>query len=72
MPIVQNASEISGDGQDFLRLENLPKLCTVSIGTHVYEVDDGELEWSTSLAGEYLIIADSFPYLTWRSEVIVT
>lgn len=72
MPIVQNASEISGNGQDVLKLENLPKPCTVSIGTHIYEVDDGVLEWSTSLAGGYLIVADSFPYLNWRSEVIVT
>ena len=68
----QNKSQIRADGNDILILSDLPVPCSVRIGETTYEVDDGVLEWSTVLVGEYPITINSFPYLDWEAEVIAT
>lgn len=66
----QDKTSVVADVQDALVLSRLPVPCTVRIGGHEYEVDDGELEWSTLLPGTYPVRVEAFPYLDWESEVI--
>lgn len=65
----QGKGSISADGKDALVLFGLPAPCSVWVGEHRYEVEDGELEWSTLMPGTYHIRVEAFPYLDWGSEV---
>lgn len=67
---LQSKTSVVADGRDALVLSALPVPCVVQIGENRYEVDDGELEWSTLLPGAYYIRVEAFPYLDWESEVI--
>ena len=60
---------ISANGKDALILSGLPAPCVIQVGEHRYEVEDGELEWSTFMPGTYHIHVEAFPYLDWESEV---
>ena len=65
----QDKASISADGQDALVLSGLPVPCMVLVGENRYEVEDGELEWSTLMPGTYYIHVEAFPYLDWDAEV---
>ena len=62
-------TELVADGKDTLVLSGLPLPCAVQIGERRYEVEDGELEWSTLMPGTYYIHVEAFPYLDWDAEV---
>lgn len=64
-----NKGKFVADGKDTLVLSGLPVPCAVQVGEHRYEVEDGELEWSTLMPGVYRIRVEEFPYLDWESEV---
>ena len=66
---IQNKNKIIANGEDFVRLYNLPTPCKISFNEHVYEVDDGEIQWSTFTPLCYKISVKSFPYLDFESVV---
>ena len=66
---VQNKNEIIADGEDFILLSNLPKPCKVYFNEHVYDVDDGGLQWSTFTPMIYKISVKAFPFLDFEGSV---
>lgn len=69
MPVTQDKTEITADGEDFITLAGLPMPCRVHIGSAEYDVPDGALEWSALMPAAYKIKAEAFPYLDWEGEV---
>ena len=66
---VQDKQEILANGQDELKLSNLPVPCEVSFNQFAYQVDDGELTWTTLMPAIYQIKVEAFPFLDFESEV---
>ena len=52
------------------RLWGLP-ICRVHVDELVYDVDDGELEWTTSVSGIHQVRVEAWPYLDWERPVEV-
>ena len=53
------------------RLWGLPTPCQVHVNELVYEVDDGELEWTTPVSGIHQVRVSAWPYLDWERPVEV-
>lgn len=51
------------------RLLGLPIPCVVHVDGRTYEVDDGELEWITTVSGIRQVRVEAWPYLEWSMEV---
>ena len=47
------------------RLWGLPIPCRVHVDELVYDVDDGELEWTTPVSGVHRVRVEAWPYLDW-------
>lgn len=62
-PGVQDVVEIEADGVEEAIISSLPIPTNVIIDNMGYEVTDGSFEFSTEVAGSYLIKCNSFPYL---------
>jgi hypothetical protein len=69
MPITQDRTTITADGDEVMTLSGLPIPCTVRIKGNVYDVPDGVLEWATLMPATYPITVEAFPYLNWEGEV---
>jgi hypothetical protein len=70
MQIAQDKTTIAAGGGDTMTLHGLPVPCRVRIGSAVYEVPDGVLEWATPMPATYHIKVEAFPHLDWEGEVI--
>ena len=66
---IQDKKEIIANGQDELMLSNLPVPCEVSFNQFAYQVDDGELTWTTLMPAIYQIKVEAFPFLDFESVV---
>ena len=53
------------------RLWGLPIPCRVHVDELVYDVDDGELEWTTPVSGIHQVRVSAWPYLDWERPVEV-
>ncbi len=53
------------------RLWGLPIPCRVHVDELVYDVDDGELEWTTPVSGTHQVRVEAWPYLDWERPVEV-
>jgi hypothetical protein len=62
-PMVSKSTVIA-DGTDVVAITNLPTPCTVFVSGIAEVVDDGALEMTFDLAGDYLIIITSPRYIT--------
>lgn len=73
MPVSIDRSEIAADGVDEATVTGVPPGATVEMagkpGAPV-AVDDGEVVFSTPVAGEHRLIVRAFPFLDWS--VMVT
>jgi len=63
---------LEANGIDSINILGLPIPCTIKIDDNVYEVEDGEFEFTTDLPGIYKIKAESFLYLPKKWEVTAT
>ena len=54
------------------RLWGLPIPCRVHVDELVYDVDDGELEWTTPISGIHQVRVSAWPYLGWERPVEVS
>jgi hypothetical protein len=62
MAATANKLTITADGVDTCIISSLPNPCSVTVDDATYEVIDGSFEFSTLLAGEYVVKLESFPY----------
>jgi len=53
------------------RLWGLPIPCRVHVDELVYDVDDGDLEWTTPVSGIHQVRVEAWPYLDWERPVEV-
>ena len=68
-PAIISTLTLEANGLDSVSILGLPTPCTIKIDDNVYEVEDGEFEFTTDLPGTYKIKAESFPYLPKEWEV---
>ena len=54
------------------RLGGLPIPCRVHVDELVYNVPDGELEWTTPVSGSHHVRVEAWPYLDWERPVEVS
>jgi len=75
-PVIEaepNKLSLLPDNEDSIIIPGLPIPCTVTVDDHQeYQVEDGEFEFTTDIAGEYQITCEAFPFITksWEIEAV--
>lgn len=67
-PKVSKAS-ILADGVDETQISGLPIPCQMMVNGEVVVVDDGSLELSADVAGQYVVEMDQWPYVPWSTTI---